>query len=168
MAKIITKSGDRGMTFMLSGRHVLKSDPIIEICGSLDELSAHVGLLITIIQNKFSLGYLEDIQHILLDIGTFYTTELQQECDLSVDLIDEIELLISNMEEQTAPIDSFMFFNKDMVSSYVNLCRTVCRRAERTIVRVDAYSNCLKYINRLSDYFFLLACVLMNNNLPDK
>lgn len=168
MAKIITKSGDGGMTFILSGKHVLKSDPIIEICGSLDELSAHVGLLSTIAQNSFNVGYLEDIQHILLDVGTFYTTDLQKECDLSIDLIDEIELLINNMEEQIAPIDSFIFFNRDMVSSYVNLCRTVCRRTERAMVRVDTYSNCLKYINRLSDYFFILACILMNYNFQDK
>lgn len=163
MSKVVTRMGDNGMTLLLDGTSVAKSNELIEICGSIDELSAFIGLIISASSPLCNYRtYLIKVENILIRIGSFYAAKLLPENDLPEACVDEIENLINVIEKQIPQINSFVDFHENIVSSYTNISRVICRRLERVIVKVEKRSMSLKYINRLSDYLFLLACLINN------
>ncbi len=138
---IYTKKGDRGETGLFDGRRVAKNDALIEAIGSVDELNATLGL----IKNK----KLEKIQNELFSIGAVLAgTELKIDLEKRV---MEIEQEIDRMWKEMPPLKNFI-----LPFGQTHVARTVCRRAERAVVRAKA-KFCWQYLNRLSDYLFCLA-----------
>ena len=165
MAKIYTKTGDKGKTALIGGTRVPKYDERIEAYGTVDELKSWVGL----IRDKLDDKHLKDV---LIEIqDRLFTTEslLAQDGSESNSLLptlkeSDIEFLekeIDSMNETLPPVKSFILPGGHECISIIHITRTVCRRAERIIIKLnDSYPVdplIVKYINRLSDYFFVLA-----------
>ncbi len=160
--KIYTKNGDNGTTSLAGGTIVPKDDIRVEAYGTIDELSAFVGLLSTYCRETV----LDDIQKQLFVIGGILACEnnemvaglVVQEKSIKA-LEDEIDRISGILPEQT----SFILPIGVRAACISQVCRTVCRRAERIIVTLqrkqyfERKTNYLIYINRLSDYFWVLA-----------
>ena len=174
--KIYTKSGDTGTTSLFGGKRVNKDDAQIEAYGTIDELNAFIGSLIAQIDD---LSHQEDIlkknQAILFDIGSHlasdgtadsYLPELEKEIVLS------LENEIDNMTSRLPKLKSFILpGGNDRIAS-THLCRVVCRRAERRVITLSNLSEIddiiIKYLNRLSDYFFTLSRFIALNDGIDE
>ena len=164
--KIYTKTGDKGQTSLIGGTRVPKYHPRIEAYGTVDELNSYIGL---IRDHEIS----EDLKALLLEIqDRLFTIESQLAHDpetaltrplpeISEDDIIKLELAIDKMNEGLEPLSSFILPGGHIVVSHCHVARCICRRAERISIRlaelhpVNALN--IKYLNRLSDYLFVLA-----------
>ncbi len=169
--KVYTKSGDKGKTSLATGERVPKSDLKIECYGTIDELNALVGLLRDKLPKIDSMQRSSEnllwIQNLLFDIGAELASSPERIDKLSLNRFDAKH--IASLEEEIDLISDELPELKDFVlpggheaSSYTHLLRTVCRRAERLLVTHNyetdnINSKILIFINRLSDYFFVLA-----------
>jgi len=165
MAKIYTKTGDTGKTALIGGTRVPKYDERIEAYGTIDELKSWVGLLRDKIADKRLTDVLIEIQDRL---STTESLLAQDESESSRSLpslkesdIEFLEKEIDSMNKDLPPVKSFILPGGHESISITHITRTVCRRAERIIIKLnDSYPVdplIIKYINRLSDYFFILA-----------
>lgn len=153
MFKIYTKTGDKGTTQLSSGERVSKDEAQVEAIGTIDELNAHIGLLMTYIEEKTLLERLHNLQTVLFDIGGnkvinhSLTTQLEKDMDA--------------MTESLPPLRDFVYPGGCKAAAQSHVCRTVCRRAERNFVSLSKIrpidASVLCFLNRLSDYFFILA-----------
>jgi cob(I)alamin adenosyltransferase len=164
--KIYTKTGDRGMTSLVGGQRVSKTDPRLESYGTIDELNAFIGLLISALQDKDDLAFLRFVQHKMFTIGSYLatdqgSTELRVESRVDETSVAHIEKEIDKIMDKLPPQKHFLLPGGSKGAALAHVCRTVCRRAERQIYRLHAMSpvedNVLVFMNRLSDYFFALA-----------
>lgn len=164
-SKIYTKTGDKGTTALVGGTRVPKTHLRLEAYGTIDELNSFVGLLACVAgdDDKEILSY---IQHRLFTVGSYLATETESMPPKAASIITDaaIQMLESRMDEidsQLPKINKFILPGGSEASARANLCRTVCRRAERCIYRVKEHypvdENIMIYVNRLSDFFFLLA-----------
>ena len=162
--KIYTKTGDKGDTSLIGGQRVPKTHERLEAYGSIDELNAWIGLIADqdIAENHKTL--LHNIQHQLFVIGFHLACPIQDLAatlpQLSVDEISSLEQAIDEMDAKLPKLKSFILPGGNTVSSYCQIARTVCRRAERNMLRITNFTpteSILIYINRLSDYLFVLA-----------
>jgi cob(I)alamin adenosyltransferase len=160
--KIYTKTGDKGETQVYAKQtlRLKKDDPILESYGTLDELNAHTGMLISLIPNQKveSLRVqLHKIQHALFQIGFAISADTK----LVEEDITALEQHIDDMTEALPPQTHFILPGGCQAASQAHICRTVARRAERQLVHLQEEhpvpSICLRYTNRLSDYFFVTA-----------
>lgn len=176
--KIYTKTGDAGKTSLLGGKKVSKGDLRIESYGSVDELNSFVGLLSDFQTDGFLKDILKEIQDRLFTIGSDLACDPDKNIKMPVPDIHEsdIELLekeIDRMNDELPPLLNFILPGGAPVVSYAHIARTVCRRAERNCIRLqDSEQNVapiiIKYLNRLSDYFFMLARYTgFKNNIPE-
>ena len=163
--KIYTKTGDNGTTGLLGGERVAKSDPKIEAYGTVDELNAHLGLLRDAIELPEIEEQLIQIQNNLFVIGSHLATS-DGGTKMNLPTMDENDILhleqwMDKMDEQLSPLQHFILPGGHQFSSYAQIARCVCRRAERRMVEIPNTKNrntlFLQYINRLSDYLFVLA-----------
>jgi len=148
---ITTKTGDDGLTGSLSGKKYSKCSPEIELFGSLDELISFLGYASFELGNKELEDIERDIQHIF--------TKVSRMEDIDPKLVSDIESKIGSKEKALPKMEKFVMPNGK--SSLVHICRALARKAERKAV--CAYSkkgkaNVAVYLNRLSDYLFLIAC----------
>ena len=163
--KIYTKTGDKGHTGLIGGKRVPKHDLRIEAYGSVDELNSHIGLLRDLTAKGESKNILIEIQDRLFTIGSQLACETKKESIKIPGLKDtDITLLegeIDKMNEQLPPLSSFILPGGHITVSTTHIARCVCRRAERCVVHLSTESEVdeiiLKYLNRLSDYLFVLA-----------
>lgn len=152
--KIYTKRGDTGSTD-INGSRIRKDHIKIEILGTIDELNSYMSL---IPRNTYSLDNNEskelfDIQALLIDLGSYISGYI-----VSLSLNDEIvnlENLIDHYDSQMPALKHFILFSGETESGYYNLCRTSVRKLERLIISTNEFDDCIPYINRLSDYFFV-------------
>lgn len=157
--KIYTKTGDKGMTSLAGGKRVEKDDARVEAYGTLDELLSFVGMLASTTDEV----QLEDIQQVLFKIGGYLAYEEATSAGVTDEIIAQLEQQIDRLSEELPPLRTFIIPGGTMAASICHVCRTVCRRAERRMttlrrtVDVEMDGNAFIYINRLSDYFFLLA-----------
>lgn len=176
--KIYTKTGDAGKTSLLGGKKVSKGDLRIESYGSVDELNSFVGLLSDFQTDGFLKDILKEIQDRLFTIGSDLACDPDKNIKMPVPDVHEsdIELLekeIDRMNDELPPLVNFILPGGAPVVSYAHIARTVCRRAERNCIRLqDSEQNVapiiIKYLNRLSDYFFMLARYTgFKNNIPE-
>lgn len=172
--KPYTKTGDCGQTSLASSQRVSKTCTRIEAYGTVDELNSQVGLLITYCKDAHDIDVLTEVQETLFIIGGILATDAPQEDSLiSPDTIHLLEQEIDAICSILPPLKSFILLGGARASAISHICRTVCRRAERRILclheqenAVDA--NLIAYINRLSDYFFVLARKLnLDENHPE-
>lgn len=178
--KIYTKTGDNGTTSLCDGSRLPKDDIRIEAYGTLDELNANIGLLIAMLQsdtpkespvhdNKLT-ERLEEIQAELFVIGTELAyTECKVKTIVSTkEMIKMIEGDIDEMASQLPTHHHFILPGGTLSAAQSHVCRTVCRRAERRIVTLSQMTThpaeILEFVNRLSDYLFILSRYLNNNS----
>lgn len=170
--KIYTKTGDTGTTALFGGTRVPKDHIRIESYGTVDELNSHIGLIRDQEMNAHYKDILTEIQDRLFTVGAILATPPEKEVLKSgklrlknLGIIDsDIELLeteIDTMEEALPPMTHFVLPGGHTTVSYCHIARCVCRRAERLAVHLDhnepISENTIKYLNRLSDYLFVLA-----------
>lgn len=156
--KLYTKSGDHGMTSLVGGKRVSKTDPRISACGDIDELNAHIGLLHSMIGDKLA-PPLASIQSCLFHLGTALSASSQG--SIKPQNITTLEHEIDRLQDSTPQPGTFVLPGGSMSAAQSHVCRTVCRRAERSVVELSSHYAIdpiiLEYLNRLSDYFFVLA-----------
>lgn len=160
--KIYTKKGDKGETSLASGRKISKADLLIESYGTVDELNTHVGLLKSKIAQEEVVTYLSAIQHTLFDIGSVLAKDGISSPDypeVKMTDVDMLEQEIDRMDASLEPLRQFILPAGSESIAQAHVCRTVCRRAERRVVSVEDedFTQEVMYLNRLSDYFFVLA-----------
>lgn len=163
--KIYTKTGDGGNTSLLGGKRVSKGNIRIEAYGTVDELNAYVGLLKDQEINRPREAFLKTIQEKLFVMGASLATvpgkEKVKKPDIYPDDISALEAEIDTMESQLEPLTKFILPGGHQVVSFCHIARTVCRRAERCVVNLqeeeEVKENVIQYLNRLSDYFFVLG-----------
>ena len=164
---IYTKTGDAGTTSLVGGTRVAKDDKRVEAYGTVDELNSHIGLLAEMMR-QLKGGYrdeLKDVQHNLFTIQTLLATEeddfYRRLPQLQMEEVEILERQIDTITDQLPQLKNFVIAGGNMAGAQCHVCRTVCRRAERRVValahevRVD--DVILRYLNRLSDYLFVLA-----------
>lgn len=163
--KIYTKGGDKGQTSLYGGRRISKDDIRIESYGTIDELNSHVGHLISLLpvdidQTKL----LIEIQNRLFTIGSNLASDPQKNLpvpDLNEEDIVKLENAMDNMDSSLPPLTAFVLPGGSAANSVAHVCRTVARRSERRMVSLAAVEEVnpilIKYINRLSDYFFVIS-----------
>lgn len=165
--KIYTKTGDLGMTSLIGGTKVPKNNIRIEAYGTIDELNSYVGLTSDHLTHEASKLILKEIQDRLFTIGSSLACDPEKETSLKIpDLnekdIDLLEKEIDKMNEVLTQMKSFILPGGHVAISTAHVTRCVCRRAERLCVNMkenDLFVDPLviKYLNRLSDYLFVLA-----------
>ncbi len=164
--KIYTKKGDEGKTSLFGGNRVLKSDLRIESYGSIDELNSFVGLLRDQPIADVYKSTLISIQNELFTIGSHLAT-VKKESIANLPVINELAITFLEkemdvMDEQLEPLTAFILPGGHIAVSYCHVARCVCRRAERAVVRLvgeedEINALIIPYLNRLSDYFFMLS-----------
>lgn len=167
MSKIYTRTGDKGTTSLVGGKRVSKTDPRLDAYGTIDELNSFIGLMLSIMDNKAeSAENIRWIQQKLFNIGGCLATDtssfqLPDSCKVLPVDVERIEKMIDSVQEGLPEQKSFILPGGTQAASYAHVARTVCRRAERHILALPddakAPSELLQYINRLSDYLFVLA-----------
>ena len=164
---IYTKTGDGGTTSLVGGRRVDKDDPRVESYGTVDELGAHIGLLGEMVRsnNAEIHAYLKVVQHKLFDIQTLLATEEEDIAarlpQITPDDVADLEQHIDALTATVPQLHNFVVAGGTMAGAQAHVCRTVCRRAERRVVTLshttDINANLRRYLNRLSDYLFVLS-----------
>ncbi|GIV32332.1 MAG: cobalamin adenosyltransferase [Saprospiraceae bacterium] len=162
--KIYTKTGDEGQTTLFGGSRLPKSHVRIDAYGTVDELNSWIGMLCDSVQQPELIGFLREVQNRLFDLGAYLAIDPEKrEASLQIEEsdIEAIERAIDQMEETLPPLKNFILPGGHPVVSTCHIVRCVCRRAERRTVALHLYQAvdplAIKYLNRLSDYFFVLA-----------
>ena len=163
--KIYTKTGDKGMTKLVGSSIVAKDSDRVESYGTIDELNSWVGYIISQLpqENQEIKEELEALQHLLFDAGTGLSTpiEAQRPFKLQKESVHWLEQRIDFYTAQSPDIDRFILPGGTPAASMVHVARTIARRAERIIVRLNwtakINEEVLIFTNRLSDYFYALA-----------
>lgn len=154
--RIYTKTGDRGKTGLFGGKRVSKSDPRLAAYGDTDELNALLGLARNQNRDPSVDETLKRIQNDLFDLGRLLATPDPKRLDVSF-----LEEAIDRLDRELPPLRNFILPGGSELASTLHLARTVCRRAERDVValaeREPVAEEALAYINRLSDFLFVLA-----------
>ena len=166
--KIYTKTGDQGKTSLIGGTRVLKSHLRIECYGTVDELNSYIGLVADqSISNPYT-GILKEIQDRLFTIGASLASDPERSTKKIPDLyLTDAELLeqeIDKMNETLPALKHFILPGGNSVVSFCHVARCICRRAERLVVHLAEESfvdeKVIIYLNRLSDYLFMLARIV--------
>lgn len=162
--KIYTKTGDEGFTSLFGGQRLRKDHLRIESYGTVDELNSHIGLVRDLFMNPGVQALLREIQDRLFTIGANLASDPaknMQVPDLLEADIQVLEKAIDQMEESLPPLKNFILPGGHPTVSHCHIARCVCRRAERLSVALAAEEPVpplvLIYLNRLSDYLFVLA-----------
>tara|TARA_B100001248_G_C27396310_1_gene465836 strand:- start:2626 stop:3183 length:558 start_codon:yes stop_codon:yes gene_type:complete len=172
--KIYTKSGDTGTTSLWSGKRLSKAHPRIEAYGSVDELNSCLGLVLSHSPSEESAAEIFEVQNHLFLIGSFLSCD-QEDLAASLTPIDEsmcegLEKSIDRMQAELDDLKNFILPGGTKGASFAHLARCVCRRAERHVVHCEDFilykQEITQYLNRLSDYLFVLSRYL--NKLEGK
>jgi len=166
--KIYTRTGDEGKTSVIGDR-VTKDNSRVEAYGTIDELNSFVGQAASVLAREHTVNWddlleqLTLIQHELFDCGSdlSYSVPEPEKMKVTDVMTERLEVWIDLHEAETPPIERFILPGGSEPASSLHVCRTVCRRAERRVVTLSAVQACpdevRKYLNRLSDYFFVAA-----------
>lgn len=165
---IYTKTGDKGTTSLIGGVRVPKTHVRLEAYGTIDELNSQLGLLITAVSDVASKEMLQYIQHKLFAVGSYLATDqtqvdLKVESQISEESILRLEHAIDEIDEILPPWRGFILPGGSYAASLCHVCRTVCRRAERCMLSLEENGlgeideRVKQFMNRLSDYLFVLA-----------
>ena len=172
ITKVYTKTGDKGETSIIGGIRVKKCCERLEAYGTVDELSSHLGLLISMLPDGDDRTLLIRIQNNLFNVcSNLATDQSQTPLHDSAKLADgEIEVLeheVDRMMKMLPERQGFILPGGTQAAAQAHVCRTVCRRAERRIVALSEVAiispEIQQYVNRLSDYLFVLAKIINFN-----
>ena len=172
ITKVTTRNGDSGKTNLAKGESVLKSDNIIHCLGEVDELNSIIGVCLSFSQNSDITEFLKKIQNNLFDIGGHISMKLENNSIINENMISDLDDQINYLNQELEPLKEFILPSGDHFSSNLHVARAIARRAERSAVTL--YNNSLDdnpvimYLNRLSDYFFVLSRYHnKQNNIPE-
>lgn len=165
---IYTRTGDKGTTGLVGGTRIKKSDSRIHLYGEVDELNSYIGLAISFLDSSFDKLFLQKIQSNLFDLGSNLACEKEKRAQfklprMEMSSIERLESDIDQMDSQLLPLKHFILPGGSSAAAAFHVCRTVCRRIERQMVEFEEQNpgevpeNALEYMNRLSDYFFVLS-----------
>jgi cob(I)alamin adenosyltransferase len=163
--KIYTKTGDQGTTSLFGGKRVSKADLRIETYGTIDELNCWIGLVRDQPVNENRKNFLILLQDRLFTMGSMLAVE-PGNTKVKVPLLDEIDVVslekeIDAMDAELQPMRFFVLPGGHQSVSFCHIARTVCRRAERLTIALNTHESIeplvIKYLNRLSDYLFVLS-----------
>ncbi|MCY4486461.1 MAG: cob(I)yrinic acid a,c-diamide adenosyltransferase [Deltaproteobacteria bacterium] len=173
ITRVYTRTGDDGTTGLVGGKRVPKDSERVEAYGTIDELNAVVGLVRTWNEQgrgerelRLKLdGWLQQIQQELFDLGSEMATPEGFTYDgmhrVGAAEVTGLEQLINECQKDLKPLKSFTLPGGGPISAQLHQCRTVCRRAEREILRLSRVEDVgewpLKYVNRLSDFFYVVG-----------
>lgn len=170
MISVYTKTGDSGESGLANGKRMGKDELIFDVLGTLDELNSHLGFCVVILPNEKKLI---EIQDTLFYLGAEIAGS--KKAILSVHKITELETLIDDLQKQMGEnwYQKFLLPGGSEAAARLDIARTVCRRCERLIVtyakQEEISPEILKYINRLSDYLYVLRChVNLNQGKKEK
>jgi cob(I)alamin adenosyltransferase len=181
--KIYTKTGDEGTTALFGGTRVPKHHIRIESYGTVDELNSHIGLIRDQHINTHYKDVLIEVQDRLFTVGAILATPPEKETlkngqpRLNINRISDLDIEylekeIDTMNDALPPMTHFVLPGGHTTVSYCHIARCVCRRAERLAVHLNELESIdeqvLKYLNRLSDYLFVLARKLSNDLQADE
>ncbi|MBO4621840.1 MAG: cob(I)yrinic acid a,c-diamide adenosyltransferase [Paludibacteraceae bacterium] len=168
--RIYTKTGDKGETSLIGGTRMSKASARLEAYGTADELNSFIGLLRAKLNDEEIDAVLNRIQNKLFNLGGFLATDtnVTQTCDateIAQEEIDILERLIDKWQEELPPVRGFILPGGSEAIALCHVCRTVTRRLERRMVALfgdelddsPKAQNCLQYVNRLSDFLFILS-----------
>ena len=163
--KVYTKKGDKGTTQLIGGTHVPKNTLRIEAYGTVDELNAFIGLIRDQEIDKEYIEQLLEIQDRLFTLGSLLAVDPEKQKmklpQLQEEDITYLEEKIDKMDTELEPMKSFVLPGGHTTVSYTHIARCVCRRSERIITELDMEGEVspiiLAYVNRLSDYLFVLG-----------
>lgn len=166
--KIYTKTGDKGTTALFGGKRVSKADDRINAYGTVDELNSYIGLLRDQKVNAVRESQLIEIQDRLFTLGSILATEPGNSKVKVPQLIDDdvtyLEKKIDLMNESLPDMRSFVLPGGHQAVSFCHISRCVCRRAERLTIALGDHEEVpaivIKYLNRLSDYLFVLSRIM--------
>ena len=178
--KIYTKKGDQGRTSLVDGSPIEKSHVRLDSYGSIDELSSHLGLLISYLRDDDSLSSLADelvsIQEWLFQLGSQLACSNEEMAKklptISESEITTLEKTMDEWEKELPPLKNFILPGGHKAASQAHICRTVSRRAERFCVRLSEIEKlnfpAIAFMNRMSDYFYSLARMInLKSSTPD-
>ena len=162
--KIYTKTGDKGDTALGDGSRVSKDNERVIAYGNVDELNASIGIVKNY-ASKELIGILSEIQNNLFDLGADLCVPdkngSQKKLRISNNQVKKLESNIDSMNKTLQPLKSFILPGGSKTASFMHLSRTICRRAERSLVSLNREEkineNALKYLNRLSDWLFVAS-----------
>ncbi len=163
--KIYTKTGDKGKTSLLGGTRVPKNNLRIETYGTVDELNSYLGLVSDLESDTDRKNFIRNIQSRLFTIGSSLAAETERAKDFKPDLEENDVLMLENaideMNEVLPSMTNFIIPGGHQLVSTTHIARTVCRRAERLVIRLseveEVEAAIIVYLNRLSDYLFVLS-----------
>ena len=176
MSKIYTKTGDKGTTSLIGGTRLPKDHHKIEAYGSVDELNAWIGVMADAPENISRNGFLKEIQDRLFTIGAELASEPEQKKKKLPELFEsDVEILEKEMDtynEVIPTLRAFVLPGGHPLVSFAHVARTVCRRAERQVIKLSHEEEIddliVKYLNRLSDYLFVLSRkITQEQNAPE-
>ncbi len=163
---IYTKGGDKGKTSLVGGSRVSKTHIRLEAYGTTDELNSYVGWLNCAIKDENTNAFLLFVQHRLFNIGAYLASETEKEDAIKIDTVtaphvERIEQEIDRIDALLPKINRFILPGGNEAASRAHICRTITRRSERLVYRVaenfPVAEEIFAFLNRLSDYFFVLA-----------
>jgi len=162
---VYTRTGDKGKTSLYGGKRVLKSDLQIGAYGSVDELSSFIGLVANKVKDEKEKLFLFKIQKTLYLTMALLAGKKKAKTGLN-DEVKEVEQYIDNIASDLPKLNRFILAQRTELSGWFNILRTICRRAEREVVQyfkeeklqIKSWrSEIIRYLNRLSDWFFIMA-----------
>jgi cob(I)alamin adenosyltransferase len=173
ITRVYTRTGDKGETGLVGGKRVAKDSPRIVAYGTVDELNAIVGLVRTFNEERLAEGehhrwldeVLRKIQNELFDLGSELATPPDAEYEgmfkMGEEQVTALERLMDHCQKDLEPLRSFTLPGGGRINAFLHQARTVCRRAERELLRLSraepVSEEGLRYLNRLSDAFFVLG-----------
>lgn len=164
--KVYTRTGDKGTTALFGGKRVLKSDLKIDSYGNIDETNAWMGVLRDATNDEYVNNSIVEIQTHLFTIGSYLAVDPNKKAKLKLPIlsqswIDWLEKEMDTMDADLPPMQFFVLPGGHTSVSHCHVARTVCRRAERSIVALSSEDAdidfAMRYVNRLSDYLFVLS-----------
>ena len=162
---LYTRTGDNGTTSLVGGKRVPKGCQRIETYGTIDELNAFLGLLCAKLANDDDKRFILSVQNRLFVLGGYLATPPEQgkavPCPFTEARVDQLEKEIDRVDAALPALKAFCIPGGSEASALAHVCRTVCRRAEREMLRLSETEaidpQAIKYTNRLSDYLFALS-----------
>ncbi len=170
--KIYTKTGDKGETSLFTGQRVPKNDPFMEALGTVDECNSAIGAALALLPSQGPFEYVKEqlmlIQHTLFDLGAALATPLTTAATAKINKtrfdhegVELLEKWMDHWNEHLPKLHAFILPGGHPSGAMLHLARSICRRAERTVLPIykagDASDNVLVYLNRLSDYLFIIS-----------
>ncbi len=171
--KIYTKNGDKGKTRLFGGTEKHKDDIRLECYGTIDELNAHIGHISDYKLNPLIKKDLIKLQNLLFNLGSLLANDSSNNLKFLPKInkvhIDFLEKRIDEIQKDLTPLKNFILPSGDKVFSLTQIARTVCRRAERKLVSLsikekNINSNYICFLNRLSDYLFVVSRKILKDN----